>query len=341
MAFNGRFILNIADFAAQQGADPQQLIALSGQSAEQLAEESSTVTNELYDAIVTHAIVSTQDPHFGLHLGTQLSLSAAGLIGQITQTSASVKEALTYCCHFANLGCNALPMQLTKQANSYKIRWSFDPLWAHQSPTAFQQTVLGMIVFTLQEFCTLNRRIERPLAIYIPWKAPSDLAEYQRVFAAPLFFEAGEIAVELEETQVERPISSADYQLLRLLVTHAEEKTKQRSSTSSFINQIKQLVIQLAQPVYPSIEQIAAQLNLSRRSLQRRLKAEDYTFQQLTDELRQEFALDYLKHHKLSINDVAYLLGYAENSAFSRAFKRWQGLSPQLWRQQQHTSTSL
>jgi AraC-like DNA-binding protein len=185
----------------------------------------------------------------------------------------------------------------------------------------------------MQQYCVLSKNREHPLAVYLPWDAPTDLNEYQRIFAAPIHFNAAEIALLLRREQVERSILTADYSLLRLLVAHAEEKSKQRSDEQGkFVQKIRHIVLQLANPVFPTVEQIAAQLNTSLRSMQRRLKIEGYSYQQLTEELREEFALTYLQRPDLSISDVAYLLGYADNSAFSRAFKRWQGVSPQRWR---------
>jgi AraC-like DNA-binding protein len=335
MAFNGKFILNIADFAANQGVDREDLIQLSGQTEEELAQDSSIVTDETYNNIIEYAIAVTKDPHLGLHMGEQLTLSAAGLIGQITQTCSTVKEALEYCCYFANLGCSALPMQLEPVGPHYKISLGFNPLWPEKSPQAFRHTVLGTLVFTLQEFCALHKQRTHPLAIHLPWEPPTDLREYQRIFVAPIHFKTDEIAMVLHQNQVERKLLTADYNLLRLLVTHAEEKSKQlQKNQYPFVQKVRHLVLQLANPAFPTIEQIAAQLNLSIRSLQRRMKAESYSYGQLTEELRKEFALAYLKRADLSISDVAYLLGYTENSTFSRAFKRWQGVSPQVWRQQ-------
>lgn len=333
MAFNGRFIINIANFAAQQGARREELIQLSGQTEEALMADTSTVSDAVYNLIIERAVAITQDEHLGLHMGEHLSLAAAGLIGQITQTSSTVKEALEYCCHFANLGCSSLPMQLEQHAENYRIKLDYNPLWQEQSPLGFRHTVLGTLVFTLQQYCALHRKREHPLAVYLPWNAPTQLKEYQRIFAAPIHFNANEIAMILHRKQVERNILTADYHLLRLLVAHAEEKTRQQAHPSNkFIQKVKHLVLQLANPLFPTVEQIAAQLNTSLRSMQRQLKEEGYSYKQLTDELREEFALSYLKRPDLSISDIAYLLGYADNSAFSRAFKRWQGVSPQVWR---------
>lgn len=334
MAFNGRFVLNVATFAARQGGDFKHLIALSGQSEATLGTPECILSREVYNTILEAAIAKTEDSCLGLHMGEGLSLSAAGLIGQITQTSATVKQALEYCCEFANLGCSELPMSLEKTGAYYKVSLQQNKLWEQQSPSAYRHTAEGILVFTLREFQTLTRQQYHPSAVHFPWTAGAALAEYQRIFKAPLVFEKGEIALVLHQSQVELPIVTADFELLRILVAHAEQKTAQMNQNKGFANTVRRSMVQLIQPAFPTVEQVAHYLNVSPRTLQRRLQEENCSYKALLKELRQDFALSYLRRADLSINDVAYLLNYADTSAFSRAFKAWQGLGPQAWREE-------
>jgi AraC-like DNA-binding protein len=80
-------------------------------------------------------------------------------------------------------------------------------------------------------------------------------------------------------------------------------------------------------------ESIADALHLSRRSLQRRLKEEGTSYTQVLDETRRQLAAQYVRHSRLSINEITYLLGFSEPSNFSRAFRRWTGASPTAYRE--------
>lgn len=332
MAFNGRFILNIAHFAAQQGVDMEALIHLSGKTVEALSAADCQVDDLYYNAVMEKAIEASEDPFFGLHLGERQNLSAIGLIGQITQSCETVKQALEYSCHFANLGCSALPMSLVEERDHYKVIMTPVKLWEKQSPLSMQHTAEGVLAFAIREFHSLTREQHHPIQVNMPWSRPSDASEYSRVYGAPIYFGQNEIAILLQKKHVEEAVVTADYDLLRVLVAHAEAKSAQMEQQKRFADRIKQSVIQLVKPEFPSLEQVARHLNLSPRTLQRRLKEEDYTFKQLIDELKEEFALGYLRRPDLSISEVAYLLGYTDNSAFSRSFKRWTGKSPVEYR---------
>lgn len=334
MAFNGRFILNIVHFAGSLGADVEDLIVLSGESRDTLIEESCKVEAPFYTAVIEAAIAQTSDPYFGLHAGEALNLAAAGLIAQITQTSETVRQALEYCCQFANLGCSSLPMTLVESSDSFQLILTPEALWAEQSPLALRHTAEGLIAFTIRAFHSLTREKHSPLGVSLAWNVPSpqNLTEYARVFACPLQYQQEHISIRLKKKQVNDKIITSDYELLRVLVAHAELKSAKLKEHEGFATQVKQSVVNLLKPNFPRVEQVASHLNMSTRTLQRRLRAEGHSFKQLIDELRKDFALSYLKHPQLSISEIAYLLDYGDASAFTRSFKRWTGMSPKDYR---------
>ena len=332
MAFNGRFILNVADFSAKLGADFQTLIQESGETEEALRAADCTVSRAAYSKVVDKAVALTGDPYLGLHLGEGLGLTAAGLIGQITQTSRTVKEALEYCCEFANLGCSELPLTMQRHGDYYRVGIQQNLIWAAESPQAYRHTAEGVLVFTLRECQALTHGPQRPIEIHLPWNLPTNTAEYERVFGTSVRFKQNRFAILLHRSQVEVPTVSADYKLLRILVAHAEERSRAFQRKQGFTAVVRQSMIQLVKPDFPSVEQVAQHLNVSVRTLQRRLSEDGITFKALVDEVRKEFAMTYLRKEELSIGEVAYLLGYADGSVFSRACKRWFGESPQQWR---------
>jgi AraC-like DNA-binding protein len=171
-----------------------------------------------------------------------------------------------------------------------------------------------------------------PITIHLPWSAPNDITEYERVFGCLTTFNKDEVAIILKKEHVEEEIVTADYDLLRILVAHAEEKSQQINQESGFVTLVKQSVLKLVKPEFPTLEQVAGHLNISPRTLQRRLKEEGCIYKELIDQLRQEFAINYLKKPDLNIGDIAYLLSYADTSAFTRAFKRWKGKTPNEYR---------
>lgn len=325
-------------FAARQGAAAAELLTVANYGQEALMDEDLRVEAATYNAVVEAALAQVNDPFFGLHAGEHFNLSAAGLVAQITQTSATVKEALQYCCDFSMLACRAIPLSLEKADGEYVLRMKPDPLWQVQSPQAALHTLEGHLVFSMREYQQLALKSQPPLRVHLTRPRLVDCTELERVFRAPLHFDQSEGALFFSARQVEAPIVTSNYQLLRILVRHAEQQLAVVQEQTGAVLQVRAAVLQLMHFGLPSIEQVAANLHQSVRSLQRRLKTEGYTYQAIIEEVRKELALSYLRQADLSLTDIAALLDYSDNSSFSRSFKRWMGVAPRVWREQQEQS---
>lgn len=333
MTFAGRFVLNVIQFASQQGADFAKLLELSGFSTEELSQEDFRVEAVVYDRILEGCLQATKDPAFGLHIGEHMSLSAAGLIYQIVQTSSTVEEALQYCCDFANLGCRALPLSLRMVGSEMAIDLIPDPIWYASSPDAVHHTADGILAFTLREFQNLTHQKHHPTKVCIPYGTKENRLEYERVFKCPVHFDSDVISMYFRMEDVMQKVVTSDYTLLQILVQHAEEKLAAIQSDTGFTTVVKRSIMNMVKPQFPTIEEVAASLNLSVRSFQRKLKEFGKTYKQLLDEVRLELAKSYLKKPDLSISEIAYLLDYSEPSAFIRSFKRWTGTTPSQYKQ--------
>lgn len=332
MTFSGRFVANIIQFASKQGTGAGELIALTGYNFEELCDESLFVEDHIYNTVTEKALETTNDPFFGLHIGESLNLSAAGLIVQLAQTSRTVKEALHHICEFASLGCRALPFALIEEKDHYKLTLTPSELWLEQSPLSVYHTTDGSIVFTVREFHTLTRNEHAPKAIHLIMNKPENTSEYERIFECPVLFGQPENAILLEKKHVEEPVVTSDYNLLQTLVQHAEMKVAALQSQLGFANMVKQSIVNMVRPEFPTVEQVAAHLNISVRTLQRKLKEEGQTFKGILEDLKKQFALSYIKRADLSVSEIAYLLSYNDASAFIRSFKRWTGKTPNAYR---------
>jgi len=332
MQFRARFIANIIQFAAQQGVDRRPLLALTQKSLEELSDEGLMFDAAVYNAVVEKAKALSGDELFGLHLGEYLSLSAAGLIVQIAQSSNTVLEALHYMVEYANLGCQALPFQLKELEEEWELSVCPNALWQEQSPESVRQTMDGTMVFTIREFHTLTHQKYYPLRIHFAYPRPQKFSEYDRILHSPIRFGQPLTAIYFDKKQVQEKVVTSDYRLLQLLIHYAEEKLAAIAGTMGFATIVRNAILHLVKPQFPTIEQVAANLNISVRTLQRRLKEENFTYKNVLDDLKQQLAIDYLKNRQLSVKEIAYLLDYAEPSSFIRSFKRWTGKSPREYR---------
>lgn len=332
MTFSGRFVLGIIEYAALRGVDRMAMISLSGIDVQALLLEDSRVPSTNYNAVIELIVETTGDEQFGLHLGEYMNLSASGIIGQITKTSRTVLEAMQYCCEFASLGCRALPLELEELEDRYVLSLTPDKSWSRESKQAVQTTIDGLVCFTIREFHTLSLNKHYPLAVYLSRAKPADVAEYERVMKCPVKFRQRSNEIHFSKAHVQQLVVTSDHDLLRVLVEHAERKVQQIDGQQNLYNDLRKVIVNMSEPQFPGIDEVARNMNTSVRTLQRRLGETGHTYKELVEELRQDMAYSYLQKPELTVSEVAYLLNYADASAFIRSFKRWTGQTPQQYR---------
>lgn len=160
----------------------------------------------------------------------------------------------------------------------------------------------------------------------------TNAGEYERVFRCRPVAKSRKNAVIFDISYWNEPIITANYELqnfLKAKMTSALNKMKKKERLSDKINHY---LISNSYLGVLSLEETAANFHMSARSLQRRLKEEDANFHQLADGVRQHLAVEAIKQTRNTVKEIAFMMGYNELSAFSRAFKRWTGSSPETYR---------
>jgi AraC-like DNA-binding protein len=163
------------------------------------------------------------------------------------------------------------------------------------------------------------------------WHVVSKSA-YEEFFECPVHFNAAENALVFSKTLLDMPLVQADETLHLAMRAQAQAAMEKTFNETDLAHRLRQALIPLMPKCEATLEKASAVLHMSPRSLQRRLGEADLKFQGVLDAVRKDMAVVYLRDPALSILDVALLLGYAEQSSFTRAFKGWFVASPSAWR---------
>ena len=155
---------------------------------------------------------------------------------------------------------------------------------------------------------------------------------FDRLFRAPIDYEAPDNRLCFDETVIDKPLTTANPELARINDQVVVDYLA-RFNRSCISAQVRSWIIQQLPDGAPNQETVANALHLSLRSLQRRLRDEDVTFRDLLEGTRRELAMQYIREAHRSIGEITYLLGFSEPSNFTRAFKRWTGMSPVEYRE--------
>ena len=155
---------------------------------------------------------------------------------------------------------------------------------------------------------------------------------YEQYFRAKVRFNQDKAQIQLTVSELSRPLRQGDQTLQELLKQQAEALLEKLPHATDMDQRLQQAILAGLQKNMFQIEAIARQMNLSVRKLQRYLQQQGKTYQQRMQEIRCMMAQQYLKDSRLSLQEIALLLGYSEQSAFQRAFKHWTAQTPQQWR---------
>ncbi len=160
---------------------------------------------------------------------------------------------------------------------------------------------------------------------------PGGVEAFAQIFGTSVEFAAVDNALVFDPVQLDKPLPTANAELARandqIIMDYLAELDR-----SNMTLQVKARLIEQLASGQPTQDSIARELNLSARSLQRKLHEEGTTYKQLVDDTRRELAAQYVKQSRLSINEITYMLGFSEPSNFTRAFRRWTGESPSSYR---------
>jgi|GEM_PF-79286 len=172
----------------------------------------------------------------------------------------------------------------------------------------------------------------RPIEVRFQHSKPADAADYDTWFGCPVRFGATETAVVLPVDFQYQPLARADAGLVAYLDRHAKSLLEQESPVSSFGYMVRSTLCGLLRNRATSAAEVARKLGTSERSLQRYLRSEGTTYEDILDDTRRALAIEHLNDRSLSLGEIATLLGYSEASPFTRAFRRWMGITPREYR---------
>lgn len=171
-----------------------------------------------------------------------------------------------------------------------------------------------------------------PLAVYFKHAPRGDVSVYEAHFACPVIFESGRDAILVSHESIDAPNKLGDKTIAGFFDRHLEQQLSSLNKDGNIELQVRRAVANLLSEGVPTVSVIASELGLSARTLQRRLSEHGYSFQGVVDRARKDLAQRLLRETNYSLAEVGFLTGFAEQSGFNRAFKRWAGQTPRSYR---------
>ncbi|PZQ62301.1 MAG: AraC family transcriptional regulator [Phenylobacterium zucineum] len=321
------FARGLLEFAVSRGADRHALAAAAGVPVGDFERPDGRVAFAAYVRLMRAAKAATGDPALALHYAETIDISRVSIVGLISQAAPNMLDAFAALNHFVRL---IVETENEDGGDRFRLVRDREGLWLADSrlnanafpeltESAFAQLVCGP---RRHGFDTELR------AVHVTHPDPGYRDEYERIFRAPVVFASTRNAMLIRHQFGEDTLELIPGYAGGVLSGHAEHLLADLESSKSTRGRVEAVLRPVLEAGGTSMDAVASRLGLSRQTLYRKLKSEGVTFEQVLDGLRHRLALHLLSDGRASVNETAYRLGFSDPAAFSRAFKRWTGVSP-------------
>ena len=327
----GSYLQPLLETAAARGVDAHALAQAAG-LAMPLAPLPDSLAAQDYIALLGIGAELTGDAHFGLHVGERMRLGAYSVYGLILLACANFAQAIEQTQRYEQLAHDLGRSHLAIEDGSDLACYT----WTSHFPDATRHLAESVFAGIRSFGSWLAGRPLAPRRLAFAHASDADPAEYERVLGmVPAFGAPAHLAC-FDAALLAMPVPNADAGMYPVLQQHAERLLREREDERErhgVVAQVRAAVIRNLANDRVRLAGIAEELGLSARTMQRKLSDAGASFQQVLDAARYALARDYLRQRGLSLADIAFLLGYQEQSAFTHAFREWSGVNPGAWRE--------
>ena len=311
---------------AAAGVDTDELLNAASIDRKTAEDPDGEVSFEQMRNFWQAAFRLSDDPQLAIHAAEQVEVGDYKCIDYLVINASTIGQSLENFCRYMVLVNTWIAWEIIKDKESVTLQMLSA---AGTIPPLSYEFVFS---FYTRRMRMLTDNNWAPALIRFPFPAPADPQVHRDFFKTEVQYNAatGEFIVSMDRWK--EAIPSSDEQLFKLLDEHARMLLSQRTLPDDFVGKIKQEIVRDLHGGEASRDTIASRLGLSPRTMQRRLDENGISFAELLDEVRAELAKNKLQGSDLSLAEIGFLLGFSEQSSFTRAFKRWIGQTPREYR---------
>ena len=292
-----------------------------------LNDESVEIPESKYIALWELA-ASKSNSNLGLEIGQQVIPSDIGVLGYALESATTVNDVLEIIAEFFVVYAQNSTFNYKVDSDNFNLSYQVsDPsiVYKRQDSEFAISASLGVLQYLL--------KIEiKPIKVYFEHSKPKNTSYHKKIFNCPIIFEHHENCIVFKNNLLRLPLPNSDIRLCKALQPYLESQRELRRC-EDVLTQIKMIILDELKLGVPTLQIVSQRMNLTARSLQRRLKALEVDYSTLLDNIREERALYYItSESNHTIAQVGELVGYSESSSFNRAFKRWTGETPMSFR---------
>lgn len=304
------------------GMDPEPVYKKAGIDPRLITDPEARIDIDKVNRLWKEAVVVIDNPAFCVKMVEHWHPSMAGALGYAWLVSSTLRQAMTRVDRYIHTVTEGLTTKLEDVPAGLKLSFISDDSYELQPQ---QHTLMIAIVMHMCRFNFGDELVA--VEIQLARTQPEDAGYIHDFFRCPVIFDAAVDSITISAADADVELPSANKQIALM---HDEMLTKYliEIKKGDIVGQVKNIILQNLPDGQVTEQMVANRLNLSERSMQRRLQEHGTTFRFLFDDVRAMLAKQYIGNPGNRVIDIAFLLGFSDQSAFSRAFRKWTGKSP-------------
>jgi len=320
-------LLGYAELVKELGGLPEELMSQVGLDIRLLDDPDQMMSSEALSALLDLSAAELNCPCFGLLLSQRQGIAILGPVGLIMRQSPTFLDAVTALQKYLHLHSEAGNFNLELEGGLAIIKY-YANVGGEDHSRQITDLSLGVGCNVIRLYCGKSWK---PRAVYLQHRVPPDLSPLTMVFRSPVSFGQEFNGIVFDASILSSTVDTFEPDMQRFLGKYLNELEQKRGQSTQ--HQVQIIIQGLLPKGHCSLKEVAGLMGLKERSLQRRLKLEGLGFQAILEQTRKDIAEDYLRSGGRNLTSLAGVLGYAELSVFSRAFKLWFGVAPSAYRQ--------
>ncbi len=314
------------------GVDPTQVIDQGLYRPGAASQRADRVSFTDYDATLDRAAALVGDPAMGLRSAQFAHPSHLGALGHAWLASSTLRDAFRLAARFSRMSNEDIETQIEELPDRVVLRYRM--LRQPRRPALLEDARLA----TLMMLCRLNAGFAlQPIEVHFRHAAPEDPSPWIDVFGDAVRFSQPDVSLAINASDADAPLTGSNPELLNVHEAVLQRYLLQLDR-ENILNRTRLRIMEKLPSGRVTEDHLADALNISKRTLHRKLRENDETFRSMLLQVRRDLAERYIGNPDYSITDIAFLLGYNDTSAFSRAFKSWFGFSPTQARDRQNAA---
>ena len=324
----GSILTGFREVLSARGIEANDLLAQAGIPHYAINDPAIELPLNRVADVLELAAERTDDPGFGLALAEAYPLGANGLIDYLMLHATTVRESLESLTQFAALLFNPSSLAFREEEDVAKLMW--------HSPIVATTRLVQFACFANAVLLLRLRRIAgqdwNPLALEVEHPELPCTARLHRIFGPRITFNARANVIAFDPATLKRTPGSADPRLYRILRETGEAKLQTLTSRFDVVSRTARAIVETLNVDPPLLENVAERMRISPRTLQNRLAQEGTSYERVLNDTRRNLAERYLRDSDLPLIEIAFRLGFSEQSAFTRAARGWFGKPPRQLR---------